>query len=439
MGQTITEKILSRASGKKVRSGDLVWCAVDKLMTHDPCSPGVIGIFQKEFGKDARIWDPNKHIMIPDHFIFTSDKRARENIELMRAFAKKQGNRYFYDVGTENYHGVCHMTLAEEGHNIPSEVLVGTDSHTVTSGAFGTFAIGVGNTDAAFILGSGKMFLRVPETIRVHLSGDNTQHVLAKDLILELIGILGISGATYQAIEFVGDYLDKLTLEDRMTLCNMVIESGAKNGIMVPNKETLDYLSLRTDQEFFVTKPDEDATYFRDIFIDVAKLSPRISKPSSPDRVVDIDELENLPIQQAYLGSCTGGKTEDFLAAAKVLNGKKISIPTKAVPATKAIYESLRQMSYHGNSILSILETAGVIVSDQPSCAACCGGPKDTFGRVNEPVSVISSTNRNFPGRMGHKKAEIYLASPAVVAITAIEGKIVSTTRYKEYYHAKTL
>nr|QCI07320.1 3-isopropylmalate dehydratase large subunit [Leiomenia cribrosa] len=425
---TMSEKILAKACQKNsIKAGEIIWAKVDILMTHDPCSPGVISIFKKEFGDQAKIWDKKKHIMIPDHFIFTSDEKANANIRMMRNFAQEQGHKYFYDPHGQNYKGVCHIALAQEGHNRPGEVLVGTDSHTVTSGAFGTFAIGVGNTDAAFALGTGEILLRVPETIKVVFHGQLPPNIMAKDLILLLLRDLTTQGATYQSIEFSGEVIDNMKIEDRMTLCNMVIEAGAKNGIIVPNANTLDYINARSDiKNFEIMEPDKSATYTKVLEYDLTNMKPQIAKPHSPDNVDDINNIEGEKIDRAYIGSCTGGKSSDFYAAAQILKNQQVSIETFGVPATREVFYEIINQKIGSLSVYEILVNAGVHMTTEPSCAACCGGPIDTFGRVNGEMSVISTTNRNFSGRMGAKSAKIYLASPFSVASTAITGYITN-------------
>jgi 3-isopropylmalate/(R)-2-methylmalate dehydratase large subunit len=427
MGKTLSQKILAKASKKNsVETGELVWANVNILMTHDPCSPGVIGVFKREFGENAKVWDTDKHIMIPDHFIFTADNKANANVRLMREFAKEQELRYFYDAGTKDYKGVCHIALAQEGHNRPGEILVGTDSHTVTSGAFGTFAIGVGNTDAAFILGTGEIPLKVPPTIKIIFNGNLPPYLMAKDLILQVLSDLTTKGATYCAIEFAGEVIDNMSVEERMTLCNMTVECGAKNGIMVPNEATLKYLEKRNHIPFEVFTPDNDAEYFKVLEYDVSHMQPLVAKPHSPDNVDEVDLVEGTSLNRAYIGSCTGGKLTDFLAAAKILNGQQVTIDTFAVPATREVLDEIIMTKIDNKSIYEIMIDAGVKVSTETSCAACCGGPADTFGRINEPLSTISTTNRNFLGRMGSKQAQIYLASPYTVAASAIAGNIAN-------------
>ncbi len=427
MGQTISQKILARASGREtVTPGEIVWAKVDVLMSHDPCTPGVASVFKKEFGEQAKIWDAERFILIPDHFVYSADPQANHNIRVMREFAREQNIKYFYDVGTPQYKGVCHIGLAEGGHARPGEVLLGTDSHTVTAGAFGCFAVGLGITDAAYALGTGEIPLKVPTTLRANYHGVLPAHVQAKDLILALLAELTVEGATYETIEFGGSVIDALSVDERMTMCNMVVECGGKNGIMVPNEATLAWLAERTDIPFSVVTADAGADYSRVVEFDVTAMQPLLAKPHSPDNVVSIDTLKNVGISQAYIGSCTGGKLADFVAAAQVMKGRKVSIPTFAVPATKEVFHHLITTQIAGQSVYQILTDAGVQLSSEAGCAACCGGPADTFGRVHQPISVISTTNRNFVGRMGHKRATIYLASPYAVAAAAVTGMITN-------------
>lgn len=268
-GMTMTEKILAKASDKpEVSPGDNVWVNVDVLMTHDVCGPGSIGIFKKEFGQNAKVWDREKLVIIPDHYIFTSDERANRNVDILRDFCTEQNIKYFYDIkdlgnfrANPDYKGVCHVALAQEGHCRPGEVLLGTDSHTCTAGAFGQFATGIGNTDAGFVLGTGKILLKVPPTLRFVMDGEMPDYLLAKDLILQIIGEISVAGATYKAMEFVGSTVESLTMEERMTLCNMVVEAGGKNGVIPADKTTYDYLEGRTSVPYEPVYSDEGARY----------------------------------------------------------------------------------------------------------------------------------------------------------------------------------
>jgi 3-isopropylmalate/(R)-2-methylmalate dehydratase large subunit len=423
---TLTEKILARhASRAAVTPGENVWIDVDILMTHDVCGPGTIGVFKKHFGKDAKVWDRDKVVIIPDHYIFTADKMANRNVDILRQFAAEQGLRYFYDVGTPQYKGVCHIALPEEGHTRPGEVLFGTDSHTCTAGAFGEFATGIGNTDAGFVLGSGKLWVKVPPTMRFVFQGRLPPYLMAKDLILAVIGDIGCDGATYRAMEFDGEAVYALNIEERMTLCNMVIEAGGKNGVIAPDQVTLDYVNTRNTSQkpFTVVKSDPGARYSFEKVYDVAKLEPVIAKPHSPDNRAYVSQIRGTKLDRAYIGSCTGGKLTDFRAAAQILKGKTVRIDTFIVPATSQIMAGIQHEKLNGQTLEEIFVSAGAKLG-QPSCAACLGGPSDTFGRLNTPLSCISTTNRNFPGRMGHKEARVYLASPLTVAASAVAGVI---------------
>lgn len=423
---TLTEKILARAAGRDhVRPGENVWINVDVLMTHDVCGPGTIGIFKQHFGADARVWDRDKVVIIPDHYIFTADKMANRNVDVLRHFAAEQGLRYFYDVGTARYKGVCHIALPEEGHTRPGEVLLGTDSHTCTAGAFGEFATGIGNTDAGFVLGTGKLWVKVPETMRFVFHGELPPYLMAKDLILAVIGDIGCDGATYQAMEFDGDGVYALNIEERMTLCNMVIEAGGKNGVIAPDQVTLNYVDARNagKRPYTVMRSDAGARFVYEKVYDVAKMEPVVARPHSPDNRAYVSEIKGTKLDRAYIGSCTGGKLTDFRAAARVLKGKQVRIDTFVVPATSEIAAGLKQERLNGQSLEDVFLSAGAKMG-QPSCAACLGGPSDTFGRLNQALSCISTTNRNFPGRMGHKEARVYLASPLTVAASAVTGVI---------------
>ena len=441
MGMTLTEKILARGSGKReVRPGDNIWVETDVLMTHDICGPGAFNVFYDKFGPDAKVWDPEKVVIIPDHFIFTQDKKSRENVDFVRRFAKEQKIKYFYDVGenfrgsfetlAESYTGVCHIALAQKGHNRPGEVLFGTDSHTCTSGAFGTFATGIGDADAALILGTGKLWLKVPPTMKFVVHGKLPPYLMAKDLILKIIGTIGIGGATYKAMEFTGEAIESLSVEEKMTLCNMVIEAGGKNGVIPPTENILSYVKERTSKPFEVVKSDPDAKFYSVHEFDAEKIEPSIAKPHSPDNYEVARNLKEVSLNRAYIGSCTGGKTTDFRAAAKVLQGKRVKIETFVVPATKEIYDDLFREKIDGKNLATIFQDAGVKGPMPPGCQACLGGPEDTIGRAVDTTIVITTTNRNFVGRMGSKKAQIYLASPYTVAASAITGHITDPREF---------
>jgi len=440
MGATITEKILARHAGRaSVCPGENVWCDVDILMTHDICGPGTIGVFEHEFGKDAKVFDRENVVIIPDHYIFTADTKSHRNLDILRDFAQRQGITHFYDAefvrtgggmpapyadpGATRYRGVCHVALPQNGHTRPGEILLGTDSHTCTHGAFGEFATGIGNTEAGFVMGTGKLWLKVPASMKFVFQGQLPPYVMAKDMILHVIGEIGVDGATYAAMEFAGDSVMSLNVDERMTICNMAIEAGGKNGIIAPDALTLDFVRSRTNKPFEPLFSDASAAYARVVEFDASKLEPTVAQPHSPDNRATARQLRDVAIHRAYIGSCTGGKTTDFVAAATVLRGKKVAVDTFIVPATVEVDRELDRIQLAGQSLRNIFLTAGCRVGPA-SCAACLGGPVDTFGRANDPIAVISTTNRNFPGRMGHKDSRVFLASPLTAAASALTGKI---------------
>ncbi len=453
---TMTEKIIARHAGKAdVTPGDNVWVNVDILMTHDVCGPGTIGIFKKEFGADAKVWDNTRIPIIPDHYIFTADDKCHRNIQTLRDFVKEQGIKYYYDpdfLDTEqgsgfpnpyrdptktSYKGVCHKALPEEGHCRPGEILLGTDSHTCTAGAFGQFASGVGNTDAAFVMGTGKTWLKVPPTMKFVFHGEIPPYLTAKDLILAVIGEIGVAGATYNAKYFTGEGVRSLTLEDRMTLTNMAIEAGGKNGICDVDEKTLNYVRARSNRpDWEVVVEDEGAQYLVEHEWDLNTLEPLVAKPHSPDNKDLARNCGDVQLDRAYIGSCTGGKITDMIFAAALFEGQQVKIPTFVVPGSTEVHADMQRLNVKGepkadgeDSIQDIFEKAGCMLSAS-SCAACLGGPKDTFGRLNEPINCISTTNRNFPGRMGHKSAGVYLASPLTVAASALAGRITDPREF---------
>ncbi|NOY79910.1 MAG: homoaconitate hydratase family protein [Kiritimatiellaeota bacterium] len=431
MSMTITEKILARHAGKPaVAPGETVWVNADILMTHDVCGPGTIGIFEREFGPDGRVFDPEKVVLTPDHYIFTADEKCRRNIDVCRAFAQKQHLPHFYDPGTSSYCGVCHVALPQRGHCRPGEVVFGTDSHTCTHGAFGAFATGIGNTDAAFVLGTGRLLLRVPESLRFELDGPLPHYCMAKDFILRVIGDIGVAGATYCAMEFAGSGIAALGMEERMTICNMAIEAGGKNGIIAADQITLDYVRRRTDKPFTTFESDPDAHYNAVHRYCGAEIEPCVALPHSPDNFATARDARKQQITRAYIGSCTGGKITDFIAAARILKGRKVAVETFLVPATVEVETALTTETIDGVPLLRVFREAGCLPPAPPSCAACLGGPVDTFGRCNDAEICISTTNRNFIGRMGSKQAKVILASPLTVAASAVTGHITDPREF---------
>lgn len=430
MGMTITEKILANSAGlDKVEPGQNIWLNADVLMTHDVCGPPTIDIWKREFGENAKIWDKEKLVIFPDHYIFTANVQANRNVNILRDFAAEQNLPNYYDVGTDRYKGVCHMALAEEGYNVPGTVLFGTDSHTCTSGAFGMFSTGVGNTDAAFILGTGKMWEKVPESLKFTFNGELPYYLTAKDLILQVLGDITTNGGTYRALEFDGEAVFALGVEERMTLTNMAIEAGGMNGIIAADDLTIDYVKQRTDKEFQLFESDPDAKYRAKYEYDASKIEPLVAKPHSPDNLDTVRNVEGTELTKCYIGSCTGGKLEDYVNAAKIIAGHEVKVPTYVVPASTYVARQLEVEKVNGKTLKALFEDAGCYV-EKSSCAACLGGPADTVGRAQDHEVVISTTNRNFPGRMGSKKSSVYLASPFSVAASAVKGVITDPREF---------
>jgi 3-isopropylmalate/(R)-2-methylmalate dehydratase large subunit len=453
---TLTEQLIARAGGKdRVAAGDNVWINTDVLLTHDVCGPGTIGVFKREFGKNAKVWDKNKIVIIPDHYIFTADSLSNRNVDILRDFVREQGLPYFYDVIDDpnghwifdkskgqlkkqfgaRYAGVCHTALPAKGHTRPGEILFGTDSHTCMAGAFNMFATGIGNTDAGFILGTGKLLVKVPPTMRFQLQGKMPKGVMAKDVILHVIGLIGFDGATYKAMQYEGPGVYELSMDDRMTIANMAIEAGGKNAVFPADEKTFAYVDERTKRNgtkstYEPVELDADQDLVYDALINLDELEPTVAQHPDPGNRALAKELGKISLDRAYIGSCTGGKTSDFLAFAEILKGRSVKIDTFGVPATPDVVHDLQTTKMGDVTVWDALESAGVQMTENASCAACLGGPVDTFGRMNKPLSCISATNRNFPGRMGHKESKVYLASPYTVAASALTGHITDPREY---------
>src|SRR2546425_3424507 len=453
---TLTEKILARAAGKaQVQAGDNVWVKADILMTHDVCGPGTIGVFRREFGKNAQVWDRNKIVIIPDHYIFTADSKSNRNVDILREFVKEQQVEYFYDVIDDpnghwvfdatqgqlkrqygsNFAGVCHTALPQKGHTRPGEILFGTDSHTCMAGAFNEFATGIGNTDAGFVMGTGRLLLKVPETMHFRLEGKLQRGVMAKDIILHCIGQIGFDGATYRAMQFDGPGVAGLSMDDRMTIANMAIEAGGKNGIFEFDTQTQAAVDRRcqvngTKGRYEPVERDREEKFVYELVVDMSKLEPTVACHPDPGQRKLAKELSHIKLDRAYIGSCTGGKTSDFLEFARILQNKRVVIDTFGVPATPEIVRDLQLARWGGKTVWQILVDAGVQMTENAGCAACPRGPVDTFGRLNAPLKCISATNRNFPGRMGHKESQVFLASPMTVAASALTGKITDPREF---------
>jgi 3-isopropylmalate/(R)-2-methylmalate dehydratase large subunit len=454
---TLTEKILARAAGKaRVQAGDNIWVKTDVLMTHDVCGPGTIGVFKREFGKTAKVWDKNRVVIIPDHYIFTADSKSNRNVDILRDFVREQGLPYFYDVIDDpaghwafdatrgnlkrqygsRYAGVCHAALPAKGHTRPGEILFGTDSHTCMAGAFNQFATGIGNTDAGFVMGTGKLLIKVPETMRFRLEGRLQPGVMAKDIILHVIGEIGFDGATYRAMQFDGPGVASLSMDDRMTIANMAIEAGGKNAIFPFDARTQEYVDARTrlngtQSRYEPVEVDADQQFIYETVVNLDQLEPTVACHPDPGQRKKAKELSHLKLDRAYIGSCTGGKTSDFIEFARVIKGHHVTIDTFGVPATPEIVRDLQTTYWGDKTIWQHMVGAGVQMTENAGCAACLGGPVDTFGRMNQGgLKCISATNRNFPGRMGSKESEVYLASPATVAASALTGKVTDPREY---------
>jgi len=414
----ITEKILARASGRSnVSPGDVIFANVDKVMIHDVSGPGVIKVFDKlkDQGIDtSKLHDSSKVWVAEDHFVPTAEKISAENIVKLSEFTKKYGIKKHFKYGMGQY-GICHTLSHEEALVSPGEVYVGGDSHTNTTGGLGAFACGLGHTDVAYVLLNGEIWFKVPETFYFKLNGKLPEHVMAKDFILKIIGDIGTDGGAYNTMQFGGSGIDEMSVESRLTLTNMTTEAGAKNGIIEADEKTIEYLHQRGATNINQIKSDEDAEYAKFFEYEASEIEPIVAKPFSPDNITEARDISSVELDKAYIGSCTGAKYEDLLAAAKILKGKKVKIRTEVLPAAISIYKRAMQ-----EGLLQIFMDAGAMVGP-PTCGACCGAH---MGVLAKDEICISTTNRNFPGRMGHIDSQTYLASPLVAAASAVTGKI---------------
>ena len=414
----ITEKILARASGRSnVSPGDVIFANVDKVMIHDVSGPGVIKVFDKlkDQGIDtSKLHDSSKVWVAEDHFVPTAEKISAENIVKLSEFTKKYGIKKHFKYGMGQY-GICHTLSHEEALVSPGEVYVGGDSHTNTTGGLGAFACGLGHTDVAYVLLNGEIWFKVPETFYFKLNGKLPEHVMAKDFILKIIGDIGTDGGAYNTMQFGGSGIDEMSVESRLTLTNMTTEAGAKNGIIEADEKTINYLQQRGATNINQIKSDEDAEYAKFFEYEASEIEPIVAKPFSPDNITEARDVSSIELDKAYIGSCTGAKYEDLLAAAKILKGKQVKIRTEVLPAAISIYKRAMQ-----EGLLQIFMDAGAMVGP-PTCGACCGAH---MGVLAKDEICISTTNRNFPGRMGHIDSQTYLASPLVAAASAVTGKI---------------
>jgi 3-isopropylmalate/(R)-2-methylmalate dehydratase large subunit len=415
MSQTITEKILAVHAGRDtVAPGELINVRIDMALANDITAPIAIDLFE-ESGTES-VFDPERIALVPDHFVPNKDIKSAIQVQTMRTFAKKYHIKHFFELGEM---GIEHALLPEQGLVLPGDVVIGADSHTCTYGALGAFATGVGSTDIAAAMITGEVWFKVPESIKLTYSGQLTQWVTGKDLILYTIGDIGVDGATYKAMEFTGDAINDLPVADRMTMANMAIEAGAKNGIIAPDESTLDYVRPRAKRPFECYTSDPDAQYAESKTYDVSGIEPQVAFPYLPDNTRGISEVGTVPIQQAVIGSCTNGRIEDLRLAASVLNGHTVNdnIRLIIIPATPTIY---RQAMEEG--LLEVFLSAKGIVSP-PTCGPCLGG---FMGILAPGERAVATTNRNFVGRMGHSSSEVYLTNPAVAAASAVLGRIGS-------------
>ena len=408
---TISEKILARSSDKnKVEPGEIIDAKVDMAMSHD--NAALVSKVFNEIGV-KNVWNPSKIVIILGHRVPANNIKAAEAHKRIREFIKKQGIKHFYEAGE----GICHQVMIEKGHARPGMLVVGTDSHTTTYGAIGAFSTGIGATEMAAVWATGKLWLKVPETIKININGAPPNLVTSKDIILHIIGKIKSDGANYKAIEFYGETIDKMSVESRLTISNQSMEAGAKAAIIPPDSKTIEYVKSRTKESFDIVKADNDANYEEILDFDVSNLEPMVACPHTVDNVKPVREVAGLEINQAVLGSCTNGRLEDLELAAKIIDGKNVhkNVRMIVVPASREIY--LKAIE---KEIIQKFVKAGAMVIN-PGCGPCLGAHQ---GILASGERAITSTNRNFKGRMGSPDSEVYLASPATVVASAMKGEI---------------
>ena len=416
MGMTMTQKILAAHCGEKtVTAGQIIMADLDLVLGNDITTPVAINEFNKA-GCDC-VYDQNKVVFVMDHFVPNKDIKAAEQSKQIREFAGEKGVVNFFDVGEM---GVEHALLPEKGMVISGDLVIGADSHTCTYGALGAFSTGVGSTDMAAGMATGKVWLKVPSAIKFNLTGKLSKNVWGKDVILHILGLIGVDGALYKSMEFTGDGIATLSMSDRLCIANMAIEGGAKNGIFPVDEITLEYIAARASRKPVVYEADADAEYEKTIEIDLSKIKQTVAFPHLPENARTFDDIPDIKIDQVVIGSCTNGRLEDLVIAAEILKGKKIAKHVRCIvlPATQQIYLDAMDLG-----LLKIFINAGCAVST-PTCGPCLGGH---MGILAKGERCVATTNRNFVGRMGHPESEVYLASPAVAAASAIAGKIAPT------------
>jgi 3-isopropylmalate/(R)-2-methylmalate dehydratase large subunit len=403
--------LAEKSSKERVEPGEIVEAEVDYIMANDVTSMPAFGVFEEFRAAPLK----EKIVLIPDHYVPNKDVPSAEQAKAMRDFVRKYDIPNYFEVGRN---GVCHQLMVENGFAAPGRLIIGADSHTCSYGALGAFATGVGSTEAASAMAIGSMWFRVPETQKFVIDGELRDYVMGKDVILHIIGDIGVDGALYRSMEFYGSVIEALNLADRISIANMAIEAGGKAGIIPPDEKVFDYLKGRVRGEYHPVYADKDAEYIETFTYDAADIPPTVAKPFLPENTAPASELSDITIDQAYLGSCTNGRIEDLRVAAKIVKGRKVhpNVRMIVVPATKDVYEQALD-----EGLIKIFLDANAYVSG-PTCGACLGG---YMGVLAKGERCISSTNRNFVGRMGHKDSEVYLANPAVVAASAVKGEII--------------
>jgi 3-isopropylmalate/(R)-2-methylmalate dehydratase large subunit len=414
MGMTVAEKILAAHSGKgEVVPGDIVHAHVDRVMVHEMLgTPGGVAEVYEKLDMD-KVWDPDKIVALLDHWVPAPTVDMAEVHKICRNFVRKYGISHWYDMKA----GICHQVMPEKGHVCPGELIVGTNSHTTTYGALGAFATGVGATDMAVIFATGKLWFKVPETIKYTLTGKVPPLIVGKDVILRILREIGTYGASYKCLEFYGDAVRQLSIDSRMTISNMSVEADAKAAIIPPDEKTIEFVKSKTSRPFNVIKADSDAEYAEERELDISKLEPQVARPSSPADSVSVSEVAGTPIDEAFIGSCTNGRIEDLRITAEILKNRKVaeSVRLIVIPAS---YEVFLQAIREG-LIETIIRSGGIVES--PTCGPCIGGHLGVLGADEVAIATVS---RNFKGRMGSPKAKVYLAAPATAAASAVCGKI---------------
>jgi 3-isopropylmalate/(R)-2-methylmalate dehydratase large subunit len=420
MAMTISQKILADHAGmKEVSAGQLISAKIDIAMANDITAPITISQFKKSGAE--KVFDREKVVFVPDHFAPNKDIKSAEQCKIMKEFSREQELTHYFEVGQA---GIEHALLPEQGIVVPGDLVVGADSHTCTYGALGAFSTGVGSTDLAAAIITGELWFKVPETIKLVYTGKLKPWVGGKDLILYTIGKIGVDGALYQAMEFTGDTIDALTMDDRLTMANMAVEAGAKNGIFHPDQTTENYVKSRAKRKYRFYSSDAAALYRETFEFDVSTIEPQVALPHLPSNTKGINDVGHISIDQAVIGSCTNGRLSDMRMAAEVLKGHKIASTVRliVIPATPTIYRMALK-----EGLFDIFLDAGAVISP-PTCGPCLGG---YMGVLAQGEKAIATTNRNFVGRMGHRESEVYLSNPAVAAASAVLGRIASPAELK--------